>query len=629
MYTSSDARQLVYDAVNYLQRFDDDKATEQNGVGFSKSDSQLGHIAANLPISDWDSDLTIEIAGVLVKYLDTQLSHFDTQVIRVMAERARGRDAIRATVKRLKKEEELQAFRDSRKLFIGDNGLLAAQWEYKDPEFNKIKEMVRSIKGRGYNANKRQWSIPKNDTTRPLVKKLVEDFRFTCSDYVAAWLAQAAYVEPVDEYVEPVLPLYPHQESGIEYLRSNDKAMLTDEMGLGKTIQALLAIPKDVPALIVCPASLKGNWANEVLKWRPDLKPVILQGRKSFRWPVFSEGHAEIIITNYEILPKEGTSELFHHRIIAVVDEAHYLKKYKAARTKNWRDMAKAILENGGKIWGMTGTPLVTSPADLWGCLQSFFLAKQGYEDFYSFMDAWGGYHGEYGIEWDCGDIDEIEAQEGLDKCSFGRKRIDVLPDLPPKRWTDIYVKVPRGCGAIDRELLKELREWDGGPLPIAGELAKARRELAIAKGVKAMPFIEELIEGGGGPIVVFSAHIDPVKDLGKKDGWACITGETPSAERTEIVSKFQRGELEGIAGTYAMATGITLTRSCRMVFLSLDWSPANNAQAEDRICRIGAEHDACEYFRIVASTEVDEIIHNSICRKMRMINNVDEQRKL
>jgi SNF2 family DNA or RNA helicase len=159
--------------------------------------------------------------------------------------------------------------------------------------------------------------------------------------------------------------------------------------------------------------------------------------------------------------------------------------------------------------------------------------------------------------------------------------------------------------------------------------LAKARRELAIAKGVKAMPFIEELIEGGGGPIVVFSAHVDPVKDLGKKDGWACITGETPSAERTEIVSKFQRGELEGIAGTYAMATGITLTRSCRMVFLSLDWSPANNAQAEDRICRIGAEHDACEYFRIVASTEVDEIIHNSICRKMRMINNVDEQRKL
>ena len=430
--------------------------------------------------------------------------------------------------------------------------------------------------------------------------------------------------EPTVEYVEPAFPLYPHQDEGIEYLRKNKKGFLTHDMGLGKTIMALMALPSATAALVVCPASLKGNWEREVKAWRPDLTPVILNGTGSFRWPCLGE----IVIVNYELFPKVGEASYLTWEVNAIVDEAHYLKKRKSQRSQKWRSISRDILEAGGSTWGMTGTPLVTTPYDLYGCLDSFGLLKQGYGSYNNFVSVWGGYTGRYGLEWNPNRINEKLAQEGLAKCSFGRKRIDVLPDLPSKRWTEIEVKLPKGCGAIDRDSMDELEAWaNGGPTPVAGKIAEARKKLAITKGKKALPFIDELIQGGGGPIVVFSAHRAPVLELGKYDRCASITGSTSSEERTEIVQKFQDGELDILAGTIgAMSVGLTLTKSCRMVFIDLPWSNSEIAQAEDRICRIG-QKNACEYFLITSNSEVDQIIHKSITRKTKMTDNVDAVR--
>lgn len=428
-----------------------------------------------------------------------------------------------------------------------------------------------------------------------------------------------------EEYVEPPFPLYPHQAEGIEYLRNNQKAFLTDEMGLGKTIQALMALPPATCALVICPASLKGSWAKEVETWRPDLTPVILKGRGNFRWPCLGE----IVIVNYELLPTDFESPRLNWKVNAIVDEAHYLKKYKAARTKNWRGLAKQINREGGSTWGMTGTPLVTNPMDLWGCLESFGLAQKAYGNFARFTRTWGGRRGPFGLVWDSKRIQRKAAQKGLSKVTFGRKREEALPYLPSKRYKIIEVRVPKGCGVIDRESMEKLEDWaKGGPTPVAGKLSEARKELAIAKGKRAIPFIDEVIQGGGGPLVVFSAHREPVLELGKYDRWECITGDTPAGKRAEIVSRFQAGFLDGIAGTVgAMGVGLTLTKACRMVFIDLPWSNSEIAQAEDRICRIG-QKNACEYFLISSNSEVDKIINSSVTKKAKMTSNVDEARR-
>ena len=80
------------------------------------------------------------------------------------------------------------------------------------------------------------------------------------------------------------MKLFPFQAEGVAFLQGRQQAILTDEMGLGKTIQALTALPPNASVLIVCPASLKGNWFNEIEKWT-DFAPEILAGKGSFRWP--------------------------------------------------------------------------------------------------------------------------------------------------------------------------------------------------------------------------------------------------------------------------------------------------------------------------------------------------------
>ena len=618
--------QLIYDAVSFLQSRDDDKATYRNGMGFSKADSQVGHIAANLPLESWTPSLTAEIAAVLIKYLETQLVDFDGAAIRDVAKSAEGRDVIRATHREIELEADRKRFKAARKIvwerWKGGDFRFVISWDNRnDSEKFEILNAVRALPGRSFEPY--HWGVPVS--SKASVKEFVEKWGFDDSALPKMKVNHLRLVpEPTVEYVEPPFPLYPHQAEGIEYLRANAKAFLTDEMGLGKTIQALMALAANAAALVVCPASLKGNWEREVKAWRPDLTPVILKGRGSFRWP----RAGEVVIVNYELFPKEGFVDYLDWPVNAICDEAHYLKKSKAARTKKWRWLSRDILDAGGSIWGMTGTPLITNPYDLYGCLQSFGLLKQGYGSYNDFVSVWGGYKGRFGLLWSTGRIDQEAAQSGLAKCSFGRKRIDVLPDLPSKRWTDIEVKLPKGCGEIDRDSMDELEAWaNGGPTPVAGKIAEARRELAIAKGKKALPFIDELIEGGGGPIVVFSAHVAPCKELGRYDRWECIVGDTPSEKRAEIVERFQNGELDGLVGTVgAMGVGLTLTKSCRMVFIDLPWSNSEISQAEDRICRIG-QKNACEYFLITSNSEVDQIIHKSINRKTKMTDNVDAVR--
>jgi len=619
-------KQCIYDALNFLQSRDDDKAAFRNGVGFSKADSQVGHIAANLPLESWTPELTAEIAAVLIKYLDTQLAEFNSDTIREVAAEARGRDTIRDAHAKLKAEEKIALYAASRKItwerWQGGEFRFCISWSWEDPQKLDILASVRGITGRSYEPYR--WGVPVS--SKLSVKEFAEKWDFDVSALPKMKVNHLRLVpEPAVDYVAPTFPLYPHQPAAIDYLRKNKKAFLTDDMGLGKTIEVLMALPSATAALVVCPASLKGNWAREVKTWRPDLTPVILSGKGSFRWPCLGE----IVIVNYEILPKEGEASYLNWEVNAIVDEAHYLKKSKAARTKNWRSISRDILEAGGSTWGMTGTPLVTTPYDLYGCLQSFGLLKQGYGSYGNFVSIWGGYKGPFGLLWNPNRINQKSAQEGLAKCSFGRKRIDVLPDLPSKRWTEIEVKLPKGCGAIDRDSMDELEAWaNGGPTPVAGKIAEARKKLAITKGKKALPFIDELIQGGGGPVVVFSAHVAPCKELGRYDRWECIVGDTPAEKRAEIVERFQMGELDGIAGTVgAMGVGLTLTKSCRMVFVDLPWSNSEIAQAEDRICRIG-QKNACEYFLITSNSEVDQIIHKSITRKTKMTANVDAVRK-
>src|SRR5690606_33138788 len=67
--------------------------------------------------------------------------------------------------------------------------------------------------------------------------------------------------------------LFPHQVEGVAFLLARRRAILADDMGLGKTRQSIVAMTEGAPQgpwLVVAPASVKQNWANEILMARPD-----------------------------------------------------------------------------------------------------------------------------------------------------------------------------------------------------------------------------------------------------------------------------------------------------------------------------------------------------------------------
>lgn len=423
------------------------------------------------------------------------------------------------------------------------------------------------------------------------------------------------------------LVLFPFQRKGVQWLASKSGALLADDMGLGKTIQALIAIPEGQPVLVVGPAVAKNVWEQEAAKWRPDLKVVVLSGRNSFRWPQ----PGEMVIINYDILsadpgvPVTGT--------VIVADEAHVLKSIKATRTKRFRALSEAVRKDNGKVWLMTATPLMNRPPELWSVLQAAGIAYEAFGSWSNFLRLFNAVEGEWGgFEW--GNPDP-EVPTLLQKVSLRRTKLEVLPELPAKSYRDLTItleldaKTKKACAKAaslletytrfsrindeDRptdvaaaELLAEKQAYqamygdyaayidDAEKLlqRVSGldfqEIAKARAALATAKIPALMALVEDFEEQNE-PLVVFSAHRAPIDVFVGREGWEVITGDTSPAERVRIQNDFQEGKLKGIAGTIkAAGVALTLTRASNAIFVDLEWTPALNSQAEDRILRIG-----------------------------------------
>lgn len=420
------------------------------------------------------------------------------------------------------------------------------------------------------------------------------------------------------------LSLFAFQHVGVSWLAPRTCALLLDEMGLGKTIQALLATPADAPVLVLCPAVAKGVWKREAAKWRSDLKVTVLEGRGSFRWPA----PGEMVITNYDILPE--TPAPAPKGTVLIGDEIHLLKGGKTTRTKRCKALGVAVREAGGRTWGLTATPLLNRPQELWTILSVFGLEREIFGSWPRFVALFNGWQNKWGgYEWGKPDP---QVGDLLRRATLRRLRTEVLKDLPTKTRTYLTVeldsKTKKVCdkalaalakvGVSLEDMLDKAASSAGG---VAFEAMSAARAALAASKVDALLDLVESFEAQEEPVVVFSAHVAPLEALGQREGWALITGATPAAERTAIEDKFQKGELKGIAASIkAGGVAITLTRACHAVFLDLEWTPALNAQAEDRVCRIGQTRSV-QITRMVADHALDERVMDLLGQKQALID--------
>ncbi len=423
-------------------------------------------------------------------------------------------------------------------------------------------------------------------------------------------------------------PPYAYQRKGIEWLMAHPRALLADEMGLGKTVQFLRSVPRAMPVIVVCPASLRLLWRDECLSWRPDLSPVVC-APGAFQVPQ----RGELAILSYESLPDPPrgatrflTSDGAVSRCALGVDEAHFVKNYRAQRSQKVMLLAKQCQ----RVTFMTGTPMLGKPKDLWGVLSAAGLEKAVFggegRPYDKFVELFGGRRKRYGAGkafWEfptetaeMPGLDEVRSR--LSRVALRRLRKDVLKNLPGKTYQVIPVDVsPELCTDLDAldaawTNLQELPPF---------ELWSRVRQALAADRIGPMFEIVERYEEEKVPLVVWSAHRAPIEAFAGREGWGVVLGGMGNDAVRAQVELFQGGLLSGIALTIgAGGTGINLSRAAHELFVDLAQNPSDNAQAEDRLPRPGSKAEGITVMRMVADHPVDRRILELLDQKQRLI---------
>lgn len=450
----------------------------------------------------------------------------------------------------------------------------------------------------------------------------------------------------------------PFQQEGIEWMLNRTDMLLADAMGLGKTIQAIgliNALPSIKKVLIVCPASLKLNWKNELMTWCS--RPFVIQ----IIDPKSEWVETDITIINYEQIAKYRKSIDETKWDLMIADESHYLKNSKAQRTQHifgyWdNNPAKRIYPiRAARRLCMTGTPILNRPKELWTTARA--LDRQGLGvDWLKFHTRYcGAYKDRFGWKIDgASNLGELNSK--LQRFMLRRKKEDVLPQLPPKRRQIIMLEPVTDAAkqalkneaelAATEETINTLRakiealsvnqaseEYKKAVQRLASyesvafsESAKIRHKTALSKLKMAMEHIVDVLESED-KIVVFAHHHDVIDRLVEgltEFGAVHFDGRTDLKQRQAAVDKFQHDpKVRVIIGSIgAMGSGWTLTSASYVAFVELDWVPGNLNQAEDRLHRIGQE-ESILIQHLMLNGSFDGRMAKSVMHKQQVIERV------
>lgn len=437
--------------------------------------------------------------------------------------------------------------------------------------------------------------------------------------------------------------LYDFQQVGVAYALVTGRCIVGDEMGLGKTIQALtvLAIKKAFPAVVVCPASLKGNWAREIRRALPGRSVYIAAGRNVLRKEAMEAQRADITIVNYDILA--AWQRALGTPAALILDESHYCKNEKADRTKAALMLAARVPADG-VVLTLTGTPLLNRPKELVAQLQ--ILGQLGNVVGPTKTDSDRArtgkflyrYCGPETNEWGTtfnGATNTEELNTRLRAAGYIRRlRAEAL-------GSNDTIRIPAYLslnGALDTyrkaeaDFIGFLKETEGvaaankaRQAEAIARLTKLRLLVGLAKVPAMIEWIENWMENNEGKaIVVFAWHREVQRAL--VDHFACpaiLGGQSVDATET-AKADFMAGKNRIIVcSIQAAKEGHTLTAASDVYFAEQPWNPGTQQQAEDRVNRIGQEAKQCFAYSALAEGTVDEMVYQLIESKREVFKAV------
>ena len=433
------------------------------------------------------------------------------------------------------------------------------------------------------------------------------------------------------EYAPPASlqkTLRKYQRDGYRWLRTLDGygmgGILADDMGLGKTVQVLsylLAMKQNgqtLPSLIVCPASLVLNWAEECQKFTPELSCVVVDGDAAHRaelaesWPA-----ADLVVTSYDLLRRDEALYEGQEFYACILDEAQAIKNHTTQKYK-------AVCKVRSRVrFALTGTPVENRLGELWSI---FSFLMPGYLPSYkSFCSR---------FEKPIVQEEDQTAVRRLNQLTgpfiLRRMKSDVLKELPPKTENVYRIELEEEqrklylAAVVDaREKLQAAKPED--KMAVFAVLMRLREiccdprliadnwEGGSAKLDACAELVSSAVEGGH-RILLFSQFTSMLELLAKRldaEGISHFTlqGSTPKPVRAELVRRFNGGEVSVfLISLRAGGTGLNLTAADIVIHYDPWWNVAAQNQATDRAYRIGQQNPV-QVYKLIAQDTIEEKI--------------------
>jgi SNF2 family DNA or RNA helicase len=567
-----------------------------------------------------------------------------------------------------------------------------AEWRYKD--------LCKSIPGAVWATKESIWRVPLSWTSclalrSTFLNDLVIGDGLTqwASDELNTRVSPSMALRDLTEY-EGDEDLFPHQRAGVAFLSTAKKALLADEPGLGKTAQAIRALKRmkeqgeDVfPALIVCPNTLKKNWAREFTKWWPEVTTQVIKGTAAQRkkqFDLINESQLDVVIINWESLRShsrlapygsvaltrcsdcggndEGISvnrcevherELNQIKFKSVIaDEIHRSKEPKSKQTRAlWSASGDAEIR-----FALTGTPIAKDVIDLWSILH--WISPKDWPSktrwiermVDTMLNAFGGM-----LVLGVKPAMQAEFDKSIEPVMRRMLKSVVLPWLPEiineRRDIEMSTKQKKAYEQMRDTMIAELENGDAVTAPSI--LTQTTRLVQFASAYADMSTNEETGEIKvtlSEPSCKVDAVMDDInnKDFGDDSVAVCavsrqliellsaamtkkdiphglITGAQTEDERQKAIDDFQSGKIKWILFTaQAGGVGVTLTAARRLIMLQRPWSLVDHKQALDRVHRIGSEiHDSVVITDYVTEGTIEERVINVLETKAQNFEDI------
>lgn len=425
-------------------------------------------------------------------------------------------------------------------------------------------------------------------------------------------------------------------------------ACLADDMGLGKTVQVIAWLEhyrthhEGGRALLVVPASLLGNWENELRRFAPELPYRILHGSAG---KAGSAGMAEsaqppekpefLCITTYGMVSRmeELSGENWD---ILILDEAQAIKNPGTGQTKAVKALPSKIriamtgtpIENNlGDLWSLfdfLNQGLLGSPKEFGSLVKELETGSQGYMPLRKMVSPFilRRLKTDRSIITDLPDKVEIKEYAPLSK-----KQIVLYQKLVEEIWENLrdadgiqrkglvlasIMKCKQICNHPDQYLgLEHYKKENSGKFETLEQICQTIYE----KRERVLIFTQfkELAE----PLSDFLATIFHRRGL-------VLHGGTPVKKRSEMVEQFNAASYVPymVLSLKAGGVGLNLTAASHVIHFDRWWNPAVENQATDRAFRIGQTKNVMVHKFITQGT-IEEKIDQMLEEKQKLAGDI------